>query len=340
MSEKEVPDVGQATLLPDVPSTKDSGASGEAPAIVHSAREQWLLRRRELVTASDAAAILGLDHYRSPLSVYAEKRGLVETEETAIMRWGRGVEGAIANAYAEETGRETLDLGGNEIKIHPDLPWLGATLDRQTDGSEAFPAPLDRAPALAPAPLEIKAVSSLKKDQWVEDPPLQFQIQLQIQMACTSASWGSLCALLGGLSIAWKDILRHDEFLAGALPKLEEFWLRVKRGDPPEADAKPGTSDAVRALWPTDDGLAIALPQEAMALVEAWEDAKVLEKAGKVSIADAENKLRVLMCSATAGLLPDGTSLSLKTTERKGYTVEPTTYRTLRRFVPKGRIRG
>lgn len=42
-----------------------------APAIIGSAREQWPLRRRELITASDCAAILGLDERRKAGEVLA-----------------------------------------------------------------------------------------------------------------------------------------------------------------------------------------------------------------------------------------------------------------------------
>src|SRR5687767_8539180 len=123
----------------------------DAPAVLPSARERWLAERRELLTASDVAAVLGVDPRRSPLSVYAEKRGLLEVAETPWMRWGRRVEGAIAEAYADETGRPVRDLG-LEIQRHPDVPWLGATLDRQVlEGSAAHPLV-----APGPGPLEAK----------------------------------------------------------------------------------------------------------------------------------------------------------------------------------------
>jgi putative phage-type endonuclease len=310
-----------------------------APAII-DARKAWLARRKELLTASECAAVLGQDPRRGPLAVYAEKVGDVEVEETPWMRWGRRVEGAIAEGYAEETGRPVTDLGAHEIQVHPALPWLGATLDRQTAGSEKTPAPIDHGPFYG-APLEAKAVAGHKAAEWREDPPLEYQIQLQVQIACTSATWGSLVALIGGLSLAWRDLLRNDRFLAAALPKLEEFWLRVQRRDPPEADALPGTTIAIKRLWSEDDGETVALGHEALELVDGWEAARLRTTEAEERQQDLENKLRLRLQGATFGALPDGTFVTLKTTSRKGYTavVEPTTYRTLRRFRPRIRRR-
>ena len=38
-------------------------------AIIHDKREQWLAARRECLTASDVAAVLGEDPRRGPLAV-------------------------------------------------------------------------------------------------------------------------------------------------------------------------------------------------------------------------------------------------------------------------------
>jgi putative phage-type endonuclease len=235
--------------------------------IVHTDREQWLAQRRTLVMASEAAAILGLDPYRGPLSVYAEKVEGLSVEETKMMRWGRRVEGAISEGYEEETGRKVVDRGPYTIDVHPDIPWLGATLDRDVvEVSEKEPLPVG---AAGPGAAEFKAVAGFKAKDWREQPPDHFLIQLQIQLACTGRQWGSLCALLGGLTLAWRDILRHERFLAAALPKLEEFHLRVKRRDPPPADGSEGTAAAIKRLWPDESGETIDLGAKGREVYEA-----------------------------------------------------------------------
>lgn len=319
-------------------------ATTTAPAVLPDKRERWLAARREMIGASDVPAILGVDVRSGPLAIYAQKvSDKADPADRAWMKFGRRVEGAIADWYADETGREAADLGGCEIQRHPDLPFLGATLDRLTAGNEAHPDPLgkpcSRTTANA-APLEAKAVAGFKAHEWRDDPPLPAVVQVQIQMACTGAQWGSLAALLGGVSFVWRDLLRDDAFLAAAYPRLEAFWLRVQRREPPEADALPGTSEAIRRLWSDADGETVTLDQEAAELVTAWESAKSGIGTQKDTADEKENKLRVLLGSASFGRLPDGSVLTLKVTKRAGYSVEPCEYRTLRRWFPRLLRRG
>lgn len=309
----------------------------EGATVQGDARERWLAERRELVTASDAAAILGFDPRRSALSVYAEKIGAIESQDNDWMAFGRDVEGAIAKAYTRRTGRPALDLGAFDIRRHPDALWLGATRDRETAGSDDHPAP-----AAGPAPLECKAVAGIKASQWEDEPPVEYQIQVQIQAACTAAEWASLVALIGGLQVAWRDILRNDRFLAVAMPKLEEFHLRVKRREPPEeVDAKPATTAALKALYADEDGTTVSLTDEALQVADQWESARVKTKDLEGEADELENKLRRLLGDASFAMLPDGSLLSLRVTPVKGYTrvVAPSSYRRLRRVRPRLSLR-
>lgn len=307
-----------------------------APAVLASTRDRWLAARREILGASEVAAVLGEDPRRGPFAVWAEKVGQIESHETQWMRWGRRVEGAIADGYTDETGRPAVDLGAHEIQRHPDIPFLGATLDRMTSGSAAHPAPAE-----GDGPLECKAVGVMKAREWRESPPDVYQIQLQIQMSCTSKSWGSLVALIGGLQLEWHDMPRNDAFLAAILPELEAFWMKVQRREPPEADGKPGTTAAIKALWPTAEDKTIALDQEAMEIVAAWERAEGQKKAAGDEAEALENELRVRMGDASFAWLLDGSQLTLKTTGNRGYTraVKPYSYRTLRHVSPRIRRR-
>jgi len=309
-----------------------------APAILDP-RKAWLERRRTLLTASDVAAVLGQDERRGPLAVYAAKVGGVESDETLPMRRGRRMEAAIADEYADETGRLVQDLGAYEIAIHPDISWLGATLDRVTTPTLERPAP-EGCRGQGPGPLQIKLAIGSARD-WKEGPPLGHQIQVQMEIACFGAAWGSLAGLVGPGPLAIHDFPRHDAFLASALPRLEEFWARVQRQDPPEADALPGTTHAIKRLWSTDDGATIDLNPEDLQLADDWEGAKLGKADAEKRLQELENKLRLRLRLATFGALPDGTFLTLRTIKNQGYTnvVEPYTYRTLRRLRPRIRRR-
>ena len=315
-----------------------------APAIVRDRREAWLAERRRLVTASDCAAILGEDARRSPLQVYIEKVHEFEVEETLPMRRGRRLEATIANEYQDQTGRPVASVPEYELLFHPDLEWLAATLDRKTLATEAEPDPFGRvdvgpnAVSRAPAPLQIKYALGTPS-HWKDEPPLAYAVQVAIETACAGAEWGALCGMVDAGPLRVFDLPRNDAFLEVALPRLEEFHWRVQNKKPPEADGLPGTSEAIKRLWCSEDGTTIPLDRAALEMVEALDQAKLREGGAHQTVEELGNKLRARLGSASFGALPDGTYLDLNEVKTKGHTVKPTKYRVLKRRWPRIRRR-
>src|SRR5690606_38820092 len=69
-------------------------------------RSEWLEWRKKGIGGSDAAAIVGLDKYRSAFDVYAEKVGLkAEEPDNEAMRQGRDLEQYVAERFMEATGK-------------------------------------------------------------------------------------------------------------------------------------------------------------------------------------------------------------------------------------------
>jgi len=334
--------------------TWDGEARVSAPAILPGKRDRWLAARRQHVTASDVAAILGEDPRRGPLAIYLSKVSDIEPEDTLPMRRGRRFEAAIGEEYAEQTGRMVFAVPEYELLPHPSIPWLAATLDRKTVGSLGLPDPFGGISPHGPpfttgdvkpgtligerAPLQIKMALGSASD-WKDEPPLAYAVQVTIEMACAEATWGALCGMVGPGPLKTFDLPRNDAFLEAALPKLEEFWLRVQRREPPEADGLPGTTEAIKALWADEDGETIPLDADALQLADDLEMARARVAAASATVEELQNKLRARMGSASFGALTDGSFLTLKTTRRKGYVVEPTEYRALRRWWPRIRRR-
>ena len=74
----------------------------------------------------------------------------------------------------------------------------------------------------------------------------------------------------------------------------------------------------------------VALDAEAEALTAQWETAKAEKSDAEKREKEAKNKLEARIGASTFGELPDGRKLSYKTTERAGYVVNDTKFRTLR----------
>lgn len=282
--------------------------------------ENWIRERKEMLTASDVAAVLGVDPRHGPLAVYEQKITGWSMRDTAWLKFGRDVEGAIGNLYEHETMRSVSDLGAYHISRHPDIPWLGATLDRVVEVD-----------AKGRGALELKHVGDFsRKDQWVDDPPLNYQIQLQIQMACAGLTWGSLAGMFPGYQLGYRDFSFDAEMFQNIVPVLEKFWHRVKTKNPPPADVLPNTLDVVKRIYSAEDGETVDL--DCQDLVDEWETEKSTVSVSTKRKKELEILIRDKMQNATFGRLSDKTFLTLKTTNKKGYTAvhKPTSYRVLR----------
>jgi len=286
-------------------------------------REQWLEERKNHLGATDCVRILT----GRGLEVYASKTVGDVTRDERWLRYGRAMEAPVAEMYADESGREVVDLGATTFQRHPEIPWLAATLDRQT-----FDTELD-----GPGACEIKNtdVPGLRPENWSERNPelLNFIIQNQMQMACTQWDWGTVVGKFPYYSVAWFDLKRDERFFDAALPVLEDFWTRVQNREPPPPAAGRDL-EVVKRLYPrTSDIHTMVLKPEHMEVALQWDEAKKACKEWGERKKKCEAQLRAVIRDAEYGALPDGTFLSLKTTAKKGGTrvVESGEYRVLRR---------
>lgn len=299
-----------------------------APAIVHDARTQWLLRRRELVTASDAAAILGFSERDTPGDVYARKLGLCEDEESWPMYYGNELQNSVGRAYSKDSGRPVRMASTElpELTVHPDLPWLAATLDGKLDGCDKTPAPAD-----GPGAFEAKITSV--GHTWGAEVPTAFQIQVQIQDACAGLKWGTVAALVSLREAPRaQDILFDKELFDLMVPKLERFHRHVQKRQPPVEDPSWFSLDSVKKLFQFDNGTVVELTQpDTMRLVAKWRGLADARLTIKDKEDEAAKELRLRMGAASLGVLPDGTFLTLPTTPGTVVAAfERSAFRTLR----------
>lgn len=290
-------------------------------------RDQWLAKRSRGVGASESAAILGLSTYASLYSLWARKTGLDQGdhEETEQQRWGNLLEPFICEEYAEQTGRQIIDHGRYAVRYSETCPVMLCTLDR-----EVYAADKD-----GPGSMDAKNVGAYLDHEWEDGPPLVYQIQLQHQLEVTGWRWGSLACLIGGNKFRWIDVERNDRFIELLRRKCVEFWHLVETRTPPPVDGSSATAEALKRMFPRDTGEAIALPGEAREWDEQIEEANAAIKAATDKKELAQNKIRAAMGDAAFGVLPGGGRWSLISSTRKGYVVQESQVRTLRRLKSK-----
>lgn len=288
------------------------------------ARAKWLAERRTGIGGSDAAALMGVSRWKTPLALWAEKTGLADlsTEETEYQRWGRIMERPIADEYAALTGRKVIDLGQYTISRHPTIPIMICTHDFLVDDEQK-----------GRGPLSIKTAAAWKAGEWEDaEAPLEYEIQLQDEIAVAGAEWGSFAVLVWGKGVQWFDRDRNQRFIAALETKCVAFWESVQSGSPPEPSGADADVEALRKLYPKEiESKVVALPADAAEWDREIEEAAAAAKELKAKDTEMRNRIRAAMGDAEIGLLPDGSQWTWKTQERAGYTVEPSTSRVLKK---------
>lgn len=185
-----------------------------------NAHEQWLLDRMSGVGGSDAAAVLGLSKYKTPLQVYQEKRGeLGPIPDNEPMLWGRVLEPVIRQQYAERTGR-VVHLPEGIIR-HQTHPFMLATVDGITDDGRL---------------VEIKTARTAQEwgEPGTDEVPQAYLIQVQHYLEVTALSVADVAVLIGGSDFRMYHIEADPELQQMIVEGEAEFWDRVQRADPPE----------------------------------------------------------------------------------------------------------
>lgn len=245
--------------------------------------DEWLQLRTKGIGGSDAGAILGLNKYSSPLTVYKAKvDGIAkDLSDNANVRRGRELEDFVLTKYVQpkmhEYGYDTSKP--DFMIINSDYPFLRANVDgiaKSITGSSYKTSLL----------IEIKCVSAFAEDAWNGPEycgiPPYYYAQIQHYLAVTGMRAGYLVALFDKTwSVKWYAIKRDEKFIADMLPKLRQFYeVNMQMCIPPKIDYSFDKEDAVKAI---DEAPAPTVPSEEMSnLVEEYvktsSEIKTLEK--------------------------------------------------------------
>jgi putative phage-type endonuclease len=275
--------------------------------------------------ASEAACAIGIDPYKSRLQLWGEKTGQLEEpnlDEVEAVLWGLHLQPKIAEVYAGRTGRSIRQNRADCARRHKEHGWMFATPDavqRENGGPLGL--------------LEIKTTNAYKLDEWADEPPLPYQVQLMHQMAVTGHSWGTICVLVGGQKLIWHDMPRNDKFINILIDHEREFWGLVETQTPPPVDGSEATAQALKRLYAADNGESVLLPEEAVEWDSRLQALKATQKEIEAQRREMENKLKAAIGDYTFGVLPDGSRYKWAKRERNEPAREARviTYRELRR---------
>ncbi len=222
----------------------------------NSTRAAWLAERRTGIGGSDAAAILGLNPWTSPYTVWADKLGLLpERPDNEAMRQGRDFEPYVAERFCEVSGKRVRRV--NKMLRHSVHTFMLANIDRDIVGESAG--------------LECKTTSCLNIRNFKDgDFPATYYAQAVHYIAVTGAvRWYVAVLILNqGFHVYRLTRVRDDPLpdwcvssvhvgnaeIDALIAAERDFWRMVEAKTPPPADGSASTAETLQALYADTDG--------------------------------------------------------------------------------------
>ena len=227
--------------------------------------EEWVEKRKDGIGGSDISAIAGVNHFKSAIDVYLEKKGKKVTQENEKMKWGKLLEDPVAQEYSQSIGVQVNRV--NAILQHPEIPHFQANIDRLIvrnghDLSSSDPVHqnlLNNGNGI----LEVKTTGWAKA--WANNSiPDMYYCQLQWYLYITGLKWGHFAVLVSGQDFLTTDLVPYDPKVGKNLAFIaDRFWQEnIVKDVIPDVDHNPANYESVKLLFPNVDAKTVNLPED------------------------------------------------------------------------------
>lgn len=195
--------------------------------------------RNGYIGGSDIGTIMGVNQWKSPYTLWAEKTGLIEVEDISdkdAVWFGVMEEDIIAKRFMMKT----------ELKVKK---------SNYAYGCKEYPylrGHVDRIAAKGKWGLEIKTTSSWNKTKYDEgEIPESHYWQCMFYMFLTGwDTWYLATKRDNRFYIA--KISRDDEAIERMIDACEDFWNHVQSGEPVEIDGSDSTQETLEQMYPEE----------------------------------------------------------------------------------------
>lgn len=263
--------------------------------------KEWLEYRRLGIGGSDLSVLCGINQYKSPIELWAEKTGQMPCKEAGeAAYWGNQLEPFVINEFVLRTGIEVKKL--NEILQSETYDFMLANLDGVCED-----------PIHGTCIFEAKTTSVYNSKLWEDSIPDAYMLQIQHYMAVTGFKGAYIAVLIGGNHFKWKFIERDDELISMIVKLEKDFWDNVQTNKPPNVDSSEATAEFLNNYFPESiPETKFELPQLAVEIINEYKEAseKVTEYSDKKRL--AENKLKQMLENNEVGTI-DNQIVSWKT---------------------------
>lgn len=215
-------------------------------------REAWKALRSKYIGGSDAAAVVGLNPFSSPYSLWAEKTGKVPPFEGNLTTdVGTYLEEFVARKFAEISGKKVRRV--NQSLINDRYPFAIANIDRDVVGEDSG--------------LECKSTSVLNTKRFKDGEfPTNYYCQCVHYLGVTEKARWYLAVLVGNKEFKIYQITRYaddptpawcessvyvsgDEISALMTSEMVFWYEHVQKDVPPALDGSTATSEAISSIY-------------------------------------------------------------------------------------------
>lgn len=264
-----------------------------------ASREDWMHTRMDGIGGSDAGSILGLNHWKSSVTLWAEKTKRIKPDDISgsmAVEAGTRLEPVVAQWFSDETGKKVQRRGTLRSISHP---FMLANVDRWIPKEKVG--------------LEIKTTNAFSAKEWDGDEiPSSYYAQCLHYMAVTGAPYWYIAVLIGGQDFRWKTIPRNEEDIRLLVEEESAFWQHVQDGTMPDRiDGSDSTAHTLSRLYSGEAGDVLDLPEEASAILDKYDSLTARKKEIDTDLQECKNGIMALMGDAEVGLI-DGRKVTWK----------------------------
>lgn len=231
------------------------------PNLIMTAKEiedkaKWLEMRNNYIGGSEASIVAGLNKYRSPFALWAEKLGKIEPEnldDKLVVQFGNHAEEFVAQQFTKETGKKVRRTG---LYVNEKYPFACASVDRMIIGENSL--------------LECKTTGEFNKGDWAGDNiPDAYYVQCLHYLTIMEMDYCHIACMFGnGRDFVHKRIDFNKTDAEILMQKEYDFWELVKSQTPPKIDDTKSCGDVLGQLFKGGITEPYNLPSEAEDIIK------------------------------------------------------------------------
>jgi len=264
--------------------------------------ERWHELRRQGVTASEIAAVMGISPYESPFSLYWRKVNDWQWEGNEYTATGQHLEASIADWWQRTFSPDHPVIHTAGLYAHAERPWQLATPDRLMCDPQMHDNPFPDDPSFGYEHPNFNVMGLLEckwvahswdgwGEQGTDDIPVHYRAQCLWQLDVMGVDEVHVAALGPGGFRSY--LVRRDEAdLALMRAAGAEFYRRLVEQDPPLLDSHTATLGALKRLYPAvGEGSVEVNPQ----LLEDYREARAARANAEGWVAAVEAQIRSVL---------------------------------------------